>query len=128
MSVYFTLHDIGCSLTDIEIAPATRDESDFALLQKWTDVACLTITQLASPSADIQIGFYSYDHGDGIAFDGPLGVLGHTFYPTDGRVHFDDSETWTDMTTSGKNGDESMVADVTSWWTHLCQPVRALTF
>ncbi|KAM7274915.1 hypothetical protein ACFE04_016781 [Oxalis oulophora] len=45
-------------------------------------------------SADIQIGFYSGDHGDGEPFDGVLGVLAHSFSPESGRFHLDADETW----------------------------------
>ncbi|XP_059434701.1 metalloendoproteinase 4-MMP [Corylus avellana] len=44
--------------------------------------------------ADIKIGFYSGDHGDGEAFDGVLGVLAHSFSPESGRFHLDAAETW----------------------------------
>uniref|UniRef100_A0A803MBT5 Peptidase metallopeptidase domain-containing protein n=1 Tax=Chenopodium quinoa TaxID=63459 RepID=A0A803MBT5_CHEQI len=36
------------------------------------------------------------DHGDGIPFDGLGGVLGHSFFPTDGRSHYDATENWSD--------------------------------
>ncbi|KDP28814.1 hypothetical protein JCGZ_14585 [Jatropha curcas] len=45
--------------------------------------------------ADIKIGFYSGDHGDGEPFDGALGVLAHSFSPESGKFHLDASETWT---------------------------------
>ncbi|XWS62373.1 hypothetical protein CRYUN_Cryun06bG0005300 [Craigia yunnanensis] len=34
------------------------------------------------------------DHGDGHPFDGPKGILAHSFAPTDGRFHYDGSENW----------------------------------
>lgn len=45
-------------------------------------------------SADIRIGFYLGDHGDGQPFDGVLGVLAHAFSPENGRLHLDAAETW----------------------------------
>ena len=44
--------------------------------------------------ADIKIGFYSGDHGDGEPFDGVLGILAHAFSPDSGRFHLDAAETW----------------------------------
>jgi hypothetical protein len=44
--------------------------------------------------ADIRVGFYVGGHGDGIPFDGPLGVLGHAFSPRNGRLHLDAAERW----------------------------------
>ncbi|OAY45573.1 metalloendoproteinase 1 [Manihot esculenta] len=44
--------------------------------------------------ANIVIGFYSGDHGDGLPFDGPGMVLAHSFYPEDGRSHYDADESW----------------------------------
>ncbi|KAJ4827645.1 hypothetical protein Tsubulata_008265 [Turnera subulata] len=44
--------------------------------------------------ADIKIGFYSGDHGDGEPFDGVLGVLAHSFSPGSGKFHLDAAETW----------------------------------
>ncbi|CAM0956218.1 unnamed protein product [Alopecurus aequalis] len=44
--------------------------------------------------ADIKLGFYEGSHGDGVPFDGPLGILGHAFSPRNGRLHLDASEQW----------------------------------
>ncbi|KAK4407433.1 Metalloendoproteinase 1 [Sesamum angolense] len=46
-------------------------------------------------SADVKVSFERRDHGDGYPFDGPYGVVAHSFRPTDGRLHFDADERWT---------------------------------
>ncbi|KAL7668014.1 hypothetical protein ACOME3_008732 [Neoechinorhynchus agilis] len=46
--------------------------------------------------ADIRITFEVANHGDGYNFDGPGGIVGHAFAPTDGRVHLDADEMFTD--------------------------------
>ena len=47
--------------------------------------------------------FEGGQHGCYWGFDGPGGVLAHAFFPTDGRAHFDEAETFTDKTTKGTN-------------------------
>lgn len=44
--------------------------------------------------ANVKIGFYTGDHGDGEPFDGVLGVLAHAFSPESGKFHLDAAETW----------------------------------
>lgn len=44
--------------------------------------------------ADIRIGFFQGDHGDGEPFDGVLGTLAHAFSPSNGRFHLDGAEDW----------------------------------
>ena len=46
--------------------------------------------------ADLILGFHRGEHGDGHAFDGPGGALAHAFAPTNGRLHFDADEIWSD--------------------------------
>lgn len=36
-------------------------------------------------------------------FDGPDGILAHAYPPQDGRIHFDEDETFTDKTRDGTN-------------------------
>ncbi|XP_062228580.1 metalloendoproteinase 3-MMP-like [Phragmites australis] len=63
--------------------------------ERWSAATTLNFTRTASASeADITIGFFAGDHGDGEAFDGPLGTLAHAFSPTDGRFHLDGAEEW----------------------------------
>ena len=72
----------------------------------WGDASALTFTQVAdADSADIKVGFFTGEHGDGEqnAFDGAGGVLAHAFFPDtqylgqpmDGELHADDDETFT---------------------------------
>jgi hypothetical protein len=68
--------------------------------QQWmSQVSSSRLT--ASPAASAQlanivINFFNNSHGDSYPFDGPLGVLAHTFFPSAGLVHFDTAESWTD--------------------------------
>lgn len=61
----------------------------------WSDACPLTFTRVgANANADLDIRFEVGAHGDGDSFDGPFRVLAHAFFPEDGRIHFDDAETW----------------------------------
>lgn len=63
--------------------------------ERWSEVTPLTFTEAASFNrADLRIGFFSGDHGDGEPFDGVLGTLAHAFSPPVGRLHFDGEENW----------------------------------
>ncbi|KAL5815171.1 hypothetical protein ACOSQ4_025812 [Xanthoceras sorbifolium] len=62
---------------------------------RWSSVIPVNFREIDEyASADIRIGFYHGDHGDGEAFDGVLGVLAHSFSPENGRFHLDAAETW----------------------------------
>ncbi|KAB2622703.1 metalloendoproteinase 1 [Pyrus ussuriensis x Pyrus communis] len=62
---------------------------------RWSAVIPVNFTETDDyASADIKIGFYRGDHGDGEPFDGVLGVLGHAFSPENGRFHLDAAESW----------------------------------
>ncbi|XP_057808292.1 metalloendoproteinase 4-MMP-like [Salvia miltiorrhiza] len=78
------------SLSEEEVRAAFR--RSFA---RWAAVIPAAFAESADyESADIKIGFYSGEHGDGEAFDGVLGVLAHAFSPESGRFHLDAAETW----------------------------------
>ncbi|PON40663.1 Peptidase M10A [Parasponia andersonii] len=63
---------------------------------RWSAVIPVNFTETGEYlMADIKIGFYRGDHGDGEPFDGVLGVLAHAFSPENGRFHLDAAETWT---------------------------------
>ena len=72
-------------------------------MAEWSKVAAITWQPGSSAlgSATVNVLFATYDHGDGYPFDGPGGILAHTFYPAPpnpeplaGDMHFDDSESW----------------------------------
>ena len=62
-------------------------------------VCGLTLNEV-TVNGDIRVHWYSGDHGDGNPFDGPGGMLGHSFFPIPslgdlaGDIHLDDAETW----------------------------------
>ncbi|KAK8505591.1 hypothetical protein V6N12_038332 [Hibiscus sabdariffa] len=62
---------------------------------RWASVIPVNFTETEDyKSANIKIGFFRGDHGDGEPFDGVLGVLAHAFSPENGRLHLDEAETW----------------------------------
>ncbi|XP_042063081.1 metalloendoproteinase 4-MMP-like [Salvia splendens] len=66
-----------------------------AAFGRWSAVIPVNFTEAEDyGEADIRIGWYSGDHGDGEAFDGILGVLAHAFSPENGRFHLDAAERW----------------------------------
>ncbi|XP_041015689.1 metalloendoproteinase 2-MMP-like [Juglans microcarpa x Juglans regia] len=76
-------------LTDVVKSVFTR------AFNRWSAVTALTFTQTDSwADADLKIGFFVGDHGDGEPFDGLLGTLAHAFSPTSGRLHLDGDENW----------------------------------
>ena len=72
-------------------------------MAEWAKVAQITWQPGVSGTANrtVNILFAQGDHGDGFPFDGPGGVLAHTFYPSlpaaeplAGDMHFDDADSW----------------------------------
>ncbi|GAB4844315.1 Metalloendoproteinase 4-MMP [Ancistrocladus abbreviatus] len=62
---------------------------------KWESVIPVQFVETEDYGfADVKIGFYAGDHGDGEPFDGVLGVLAHAFSPPSGKFHLDDAERW----------------------------------
>ncbi|KAJ0232992.1 Metalloendoproteinase 1-MMP [Hirschfeldia incana] len=62
---------------------------------RWASVIPVSFKEVDDyTAANLKIGFFAGDHGDGQPFDGVLGILAHAFAPKNGRVHFDAAETW----------------------------------
>ncbi|ESO13168.1 hypothetical protein HELRODRAFT_152110, partial [Helobdella robusta] len=60
----------------------------------WSSVANIFFTKSESSNSQIKIDFCERDHGDGYPFDGPGSVTSHSFFPRNGRMHFDNDENW----------------------------------
>jgi len=86
-----------------QLAPAAAEQAIESAMAEWSNAVAVTWVQGTNPTAPqtVNILWATYDHGDGYPFDGPGGVLAHTFYPAPpnpepiaGDMHFDDSEHW----------------------------------
>ncbi|MDQ2947173.1 MAG: matrixin family metalloprotease, partial [Acidobacteriota bacterium] len=91
----------------VNTAPKLQPEAVKAEIARafaeWAKHAKLNFTQIANPGADrtIAVLFGSRSHGDAYPFDGPGGILAHTFYPYPvnaeplaGDMHLDADENW----------------------------------
>ncbi|KAL1266345.1 hypothetical protein QQF64_002020 [Cirrhinus molitorella] len=81
-----------------DMTKAEVDKSIDRALQVWAKVTPLKFTRIIKGTADIMISFAKKDHGDGMTFDGPKGILAHAFAPGSGiggDAHFDDDESFT---------------------------------
>ena len=84
--------------------PAAQAQSEILrAMAEWSKVIKVTWQQGASATATrtVNILFGSGAHGDAYPFDGPGGVLAHTFYPAPpnpepiaGDMHLDNDESW----------------------------------
>ncbi|XP_008802827.2 metalloendoproteinase 1-MMP-like [Phoenix dactylifera] len=73
-----------------EVAAAFR-----RAFRRWASVIPVRFEEAAQyEAADVKVGFYIGDHGDGEPFDGVLGVLAHAFSPDSGLLHLDAAERW----------------------------------
>jgi hypothetical protein len=87
--------------TKVDAATARGEiERAFAAWARYANVT-FAAAAAAGQARSIDILFASGAHGDAYAFDGPAGVLAHTFYPVPqnsepiaGNMHFDASEKW----------------------------------
>ncbi|CAF1000597.1 unnamed protein product [Didymodactylos carnosus] len=63
---------------------------------EWSKHTPLTFEMVCKTClSDIVLQFVEGDHGDGVPFDEK--TLAHAFLPTDGRIHFDSQDTWTEL-------------------------------
>jgi hypothetical protein len=84
--------------------PAAQAQSEILrAFAQWAAVVNVTFTPAtaANLARSISIEFASGAHGDAFPFDGPGGILAHTFYPAPinsepvaGNMHFDADEAW----------------------------------
>ncbi|KAJ0236723.1 Metalloendoproteinase 1-MMP [Hirschfeldia incana] len=85
---------------------------------RWASVIPVSFEETDDYStADLKIGFFAGDHGDGQPFDGVLGTLAHAFAPENGRLHLDAAETWV-VDDDFKGGGSTVAVDLESVATH----------
>jgi hypothetical protein len=65
---------------------------------RWEDVADITLAEVSGSSSDINIRWFAgTNHPAGFNdFDGPSNVLAWGHFPEQGKLYFDEDETWTD--------------------------------
>lgn len=78
-------------------SPMPRDAEGKARVRRasFEGLSTTAGSEFSYNTADVKVGFFSGDHGDGEPFDGPLGVLAHAFSPPSGQLHLDAAERWT---------------------------------
>src|SRR5579862_3877926 len=86
-----------------KLAPGAPQSEILRAMAEWAKVIEITWQPGASATGNrtVNVLFASGAHGDGYPFDGPGGVLAHTFYPAPpnpepiaGDMHFDADEAW----------------------------------
>ncbi|CAF1420925.1 unnamed protein product [Adineta steineri] len=96
-------------------APKLGKDKTRSLIQEafgdWARYAPLKFREAeAGEKTDFSISFQTGEHDDGYPFDGSGGTLAHAFFPTDGKVHFDATEDWTDKYVDGAGYNFRLVA------------------
>jgi hypothetical protein len=86
-----------------QLVPSAAEQEILRAMAQWSNAVQVNWTPETNPLGrqTVNIFFASGAHGDGFPFDGPGGVLAHTFYPAPpnpepiaGDMHFDDDEHW----------------------------------
>ncbi|XP_019185238.1 PREDICTED: metalloendoproteinase 5-MMP-like [Ipomoea nil] len=76
--------------TPYEFVTSTKEA-----LQQWSGWTRLSFNdQTDYNNADLKYHLFAGEHGDGQAFDGPGGIIAHSFQPTEGICHLDSEESW----------------------------------
>jgi hypothetical protein len=86
-----------------KLPAAAADPEIVRALNTWSKYVQVNWTETSDTTADqtVAIMFATGAHGDGYPFNGPGGVVAHTFYPYPvssepiaGNMHFNDDESW----------------------------------
>jgi hypothetical protein len=89
-------------MTD-KLSPDVSQVEVLRAIAEWTRYVRISFVPAADPRQPktLAVLFAAREHGDPYPFDGPSGVLAHTFYPAPpnpepiaGDLHFDDDESW----------------------------------
>ncbi len=95
--------NLGYFFSDLtpKVPAATIQAEVIRAMGEWSKVARVQFSPAASATAarTVNVKFATGEHADGYPFDGPGGVLAHTFYPsnpepTAGDLHMDGAEGW----------------------------------
>uniref|UniRef100_A0ACD5UXI3 Uncharacterized protein n=1 Tax=Avena sativa TaxID=4498 RepID=A0ACD5UXI3_AVESA len=86
----------GAGTTTYQLPPPKAVRAAFRrAFARWARVIPVRFVETRNYNmADVRVGFFAGDHGDGEPFDGALGVLGHAFSPPSGQLHLDAAERW----------------------------------
>jgi Matrixin/Glucodextranase, domain B len=86
-----------------QLPTAAAESEILRSMGEWSKVIQVNWVAGTNPSGNqtVNILFATYSHGDAYPFDGPGGVIAHTFYPAPtnpepiaGDMHLNDSESW----------------------------------
>lgn len=86
-----------------QLDPASAQSEILRAMAQWSKIVKVTWQPGTNPTGThtVNIIWATGDHGDGFPFDGPGGILAHTFYPAPpnpepiaGDMHFDDADSW----------------------------------
>lgn len=95
-SKYQLTYTFKSGIPEEEIMSVQLIKSAFSqAFQSWEGASQFRFQEASKgSSADIVIGFFKGEHGDSEGFDGPGKVLAHSYFPEDGRSHYDAEERW----------------------------------